>query len=96
MDSSGVDVRARRELWDILLKYKNNKTMMISTHYMDEAEALADRIVIISKGKMKVSGTTNFLKNKLGQGYHLNLSVGKEAKIDAITHFIKEIIPGSV
>ena len=45
--SSGIDVRARRELWSILEKYRKNKTMLLSTHYMDEAEALADRIVII-------------------------------------------------
>jgi len=47
--------------------------MLISTHYMDEAEALADQIVIISKGSLKCSGSTSFLKNNLGDGYHLAL-----------------------
>jgi len=49
--SSGIDVTARRELWSwsILEKYRSSRSMLISTHYMDEAEALADRIVIIGK-----------------------------------------------
>ena len=51
--SSGIDVRARRELWSILQKYRKERTMLISTHYMDEAEALADRIVIIGKKPVK-------------------------------------------
>ena len=50
--------------------------MLISTHYMDEAEALADQIVIISKGSLKCSGSTSFLKNNLGDGYHLAVSKG--------------------
>ena len=50
--------------------------MLISTHYMDEAEALADQIVIISKGSLKCSGSTSFLKNNLGDGYHLALRKG--------------------
>ena len=87
--SSGIDVTARRELWTILEKYRygrvygsersldcdfrESRTMLISTHYMDEAEALADQIVIISKGSLKCSGSTSFLKNNLGDGYHLAL-----------------------
>ena len=73
--SSGIDVTARRELWSILEKYRKSRTMLISTHYMDEAEALADRIVIISKGKLKCAGSSTFLKRALGDGYKLSLSL---------------------
>ena len=55
------------------LIFRESRTMLISTHYMDEAEALADQIVIISKGSLKCSGSTSFLKNNLGDGYHLAL-----------------------
>lgn len=58
--------------------FRESRTMLISTHYMDEAEALADQIVIISKGSLKCSGSTSFLKNNLGDGYHLALR--KESK----------------
>ena len=91
--SSGVDVRARRELWTILQKYRKNRTMLISTHYMDEAEALADRIVIIGKGQLKCEGTTSFLKTTLGQGYHLNLSLEQNFNLSKIEDFVKQSIP---
>ena len=66
--SSGVDPKARKDLWLILEKYRQNKTLLISTHYMDEAEALGDRIVIISNGKLQCDGTIPFLKARLGKG----------------------------
>ena len=65
--SSGIDTRARKDLWTILEKYRQNRTLLISTHYMDEAEALGDRIVIISDGKLQCDGSIPFLKDKLGK-----------------------------
>lgn len=93
--SSGIDVRARRELWTILEKYRANRTMLLSTHYMDEAEQLADRIVIISAGKLKCSGTTHFLKEKLGSGYHLTMSLSDSANLNQIEQFVQNITPSA-
>jgi ABC-2 type transport system ATP-binding protein len=53
----GVDVIARRELWNIIKKLKGRITMILTTHYMEEAESLADKIGIIVKGKLKTEGT---------------------------------------
>ncbi len=51
--TTGLDPRARREVWEILLGLKNKgKTVFLTTHYMEEAELLADRVAIISKGKI--------------------------------------------
>ena len=91
--SSGIDVTARRELWSILEKYRKSTTMLISTHYMDEAEALADRIVIISKGQLKCAGSTTFLKKALGDGYKLTLSLRESCNTDEIDAFIKQKTP---
>jgi ATP-binding cassette subfamily A (ABC1) protein 3 len=93
--SSGVDVRARRELWSILEKYRKNKTMLLSTHYMDEAEELADRIIILSKGQLKCSGSKHFLKEKLGSGYHLTMSLADNANILDIENFIQSVTPSA-
>jgi ATP-binding cassette subfamily A (ABC1) protein 2 len=49
--TAGVDPHARRAIWDLLLKYKTGRTIILSTHHMDEAELLGDRIAIISNGK---------------------------------------------
>jgi ATP-binding cassette subfamily A (ABC1) protein 3 len=50
--SSGMDVTARREMWDMLKKYKDNRIIILTTHYMEEADNLGDRIGIMSHGKM--------------------------------------------
>ena len=73
--SSGVDAKSRRELWKILEKYKMGRTMLVSTHYMDEAEALSDKICIIAKGKLKYTGSCTDLKINRGRGYHLTMSL---------------------
>ena len=73
--SSGVDAKSRRELWKILEKYKMGRTMLVSTHYMDEAEALSDKICIMAKGKLKYTGSCTDLKINRGRGYHLTISL---------------------
>lgn len=53
----GLDVLARRELWSAIEKLKGKITIILTTHYMEEAEALSDRIGIMSKGELKAVGT---------------------------------------
>jgi ATP-binding cassette subfamily A (ABC1) protein 3 len=48
--SSGMDTTSRRRLWDMLKKNKNGKIIILTTHYMDEADVLGDRIGIMSHG----------------------------------------------
>jgi len=62
----GVDVIARRELWNIIKKLKRRITMILTTHYMEEAESLADKIGIIVKGKLKAEGTAAQLMQLAG------------------------------
>uniref|UniRef100_A0A4W6D9J8 P-type phospholipid transporter n=1 Tax=Lates calcarifer TaxID=8187 RepID=A0A4W6D9J8_LATCA len=71
--TAGVDPYSRRGIWDLLLKYRKDRTIILSTHYMDEAELLGDRIAIISQGKLCCCGSPLFLKSKLGSGYYLTL-----------------------
>ena len=49
------------------------RTILLSTHFMDEADILGDRIAIISHGKLRCVGSSLFLKTKFGDGYHLTL-----------------------
>ncbi|XP_046904791.1 phospholipid-transporting ATPase ABCA1-like isoform X1 [Hypomesus transpacificus] len=71
--TAGVDPYARRGIWDLLLKYKQGRTIILSTHHMDEADILGDRIAIISHGKMCCCGSSLFLKKCFGSGYYLTL-----------------------
>ena len=60
----GLDVLARRELWRIIEKLKGRIAIILTTHYLEEAEALSDRIGIMSKGELKAIGTAAELKEK--------------------------------
>ncbi|MEQ2300791.1 Retinal-specific ATP-binding cassette transporter [Ameca splendens] len=71
--TSGVDPYSRRSIWDLLLKYKTGRTVILSTHHMDEADLLSDRIAIISQGQLCCCGSPLFLKNCFGVGFYLTL-----------------------
>ncbi|XP_066480655.1 retinal-specific phospholipid-transporting ATPase ABCA4 [Tiliqua scincoides] len=71
--TSGVDPYSRRSIWDLILKYRLGKTIILSTHHMDEADILGDRVAILSQGKLHCSGSPVFLKNSFGTGYYLTL-----------------------
>ncbi|XP_051789234.1 retinal-specific phospholipid-transporting ATPase ABCA4 isoform X1 [Erpetoichthys calabaricus] len=71
--TSGVDPYSRRSIWDLLLKYRSGRTIILSTHHMDEADLLGDRVAIISKGKLLCCGSPLFLKNCFGIGFYLTL-----------------------
>jgi ABC-2 type transport system ATP-binding protein len=62
----GLDVLARRELWKTIETLKGSVTILLTTHYMEEAEALSDRIGIMAKGRLKALGTAQELKEKTG------------------------------
>lgn len=58
----GLDVIARRELWDIIEKLRSKMTIILTTHYLEEGENLCDRIAILVKGKLKALGSIEELK----------------------------------
>ena len=62
----GLDVIARRELWDLILDMKGKVTIVLTTHYMEEAEALSDRIGIMKDGRLLAVGGAPELKNLAG------------------------------
>ena len=64
----GLDVIARSELWDTIRALKGKITIILTTHYMEEAEALSDRIGIMKSGKLLALGTSDELKAKTGTG----------------------------
>ncbi|KAG5675808.1 hypothetical protein PVAND_005680 [Polypedilum vanderplanki] len=75
--SSGMDPDARRSLWDLLIAEKKGRTILLSTHYLDEAEVLGDRIAIMTEGRLRTCGSSFYLKKKFGTGYRLT-TVKKE------------------
>lgn len=60
--SSGMDPSSRNDTWDVIKEFKQDRIIILTTHYMDEAEMLADRVAIMSKGKLVCCGSSLFLK----------------------------------
>eukprot|EP00048_Salpingoeca_helianthica_P013329 m.199157 g.199157 ORF g.199157 m.199157 type:complete len:2398 (-) comp15490_c4_seq8:19-7212(-) len=67
--TAGIDPSARRAIWDLLLRYRKGRTLLLSTHHMDEADLLCDRIAIMAAGKLCCVGSSMFLKRAFGAGY---------------------------
>ncbi|KAM6156382.1 ATP-binding cassette sub-family A member 13 [Erethizon dorsatum] len=72
--TSGVDPCSRRSLWDILLKYREGRTIIFTTHHLDEAELLSDRVAILQQGRLRCCGPPFCLKETYGQGLSLTLA----------------------
>lgn len=62
----GLDVVARRELWDFIRSVKGKMTVILTTHYLEEAEALSDRIAVLTEGTLRAVGTPAELKAQTG------------------------------
>lgn len=63
----GLDVKARKILWEIIEKLKSKMTIVLTTHYLEEVEHLADKIGVISRGKIKVVGTLDQILSQTGK-----------------------------
>src|SRR6202022_1014286 len=83
--TTGLDPRARREVWKVLLNLKKNgKTVFLTTHYMEEAELLADTVAIISKGKIIAVGSPEELIQGHAKYLVLTLKSADERALDIV------------
>ena len=80
--TAGIDTSARRQIWDILKKYRNDRIILLTTHLMYEAEYLGDKIGIMVEGKLAAEGTNFHLKNKFGIGYIFTFVKDMDAEVD--------------
>eukprot|EP00467_Chlorarachnion_reptans_P011068 CAMPEP_0114538360 /NCGR_PEP_ID=MMETSP0109-20121206/30099_1 /TAXON_ID=29199 /ORGANISM="Chlorarachnion reptans, Strain CCCM449" /LENGTH=2283 /DNA_ID=CAMNT_0001722369 /DNA_START=209 /DNA_END=7060 /DNA_ORIENTATION=- len=72
--SSGMDPVTRRYMWDLIAELGRTRCVVLTTHSMEECEALCHRVGIMSKGKLRCLGTLQRLKNRHGKGYHIEVS----------------------
>jgi ATP-binding cassette subfamily A (ABC1) protein 3 len=83
--SSGLDPLSRRKIWDILLRERGIRTLLFTTHFLDEADVLSDHIAILSRGSLKADGSAAELKHKLGGGYRVQINSLPDADKQAQT-----------
>ena len=94
--TSGLDPFSRRQLWDVLASLKDDRVILLSTHYMDEAEVLGDRIVIVSKGVMKANGTALELQREYHCGYLLKILPTPLVSASAVFALTQSIVPQAI
>ena len=86
--SSGMDITSRRNLWEILKRQLDQKIIILTTHYMEEASVLGNRIGIINEGRMKCIGTPLFLIEKFGKFMSINISKEEDSNNEEIINYI--------
>lgn len=91
--TSGLDPSSRRQLWDLLERRKSGRVILLTTHFMDEADTLGDRIAIMSQGKLQVAGSSLFLKSKFGVGYHLTVAANPSTTPSRLLEVIRSHVP---
>ncbi|XP_057604984.1 ATP-binding cassette sub-family A member 17-like [Hippopotamus amphibius kiboko] len=94
--TSGVDAISRRAIWDLLQQHKSDRTILLTTHFMDEADLLGDRIAIMAKGELQCCGSSLFLKQKYGAGYYMTLVKKPDCDTEKISHLIYQHIPNAI
>ena len=83
--TTGLDPQSRRQLWDLLAQYKQRgRTVLITTHYMDEAQVLCDRVAIVDQGKVIALGTPVELIASLGAEHVVDFALAEGRTLPAI------------
>jgi len=85
--TTGMDPGAKRNLWNMLSKVRRSgKSIVLTSHSMEECEALCTRLAIMVNGEFKCLGSTQHLKSKFSKGYVLNIKLQKSSSADWDTH----------
>jgi len=92
--TSGMDPYSRRATWELLRKSKKGRVTLLTTHFMDEAEVLSDRIAVLKSGRLQCVGSSLFLKKRFGIGYNLTLvaNLMNDSTVDRTRTFINEFV----
>ena len=93
--TSGMDITSRRNLWDILKRYAGGRIIILTTHYMEEAAVLGNRIGILSDGEMKCIGSPLFLIERFGKNINLNITKELDTNNEEVINFIRSNIKDS-
>ncbi|OQV11712.1 ATP-binding cassette sub-family A member 5 [Hypsibius exemplaris] len=106
--STGMDPQSKRNFWDMIMQSfgSGDRGAILTTHSMEEADALCNRIGIIVQGRLQCVGSSQHLKGRFGSGYTLDVKLGMEADgsvggehataVERLKHEIDAILPGAV
>lgn len=90
--TTGMDPVSRRHVWTLIQRLKQEKSIIMTTHAMEEAELLSDKLIVLNHGQVKCTGTPLQLKNMLGKGYRVSM-ICEQKDIAHVKLLMKEIVP---
>lgn len=90
--TTGMDPKNRRDIWVLIQKMKKGRSVILTTHAMDEADILSDRIAVMSSGHLVCVGTSLYLKNNYGDGYRLSFILDRQ-EVSKITDKLLKLMP---
>ncbi|KAG6960403.1 hypothetical protein JG688_00009613 [Phytophthora aleatoria] len=91
--TSGMDPYSRRFTWNLLQRNRDDRVIVLTTHFMDEADILGDRIAIMADGQLCCAGSSLFLKNRYGAGYNLTMIKAPGCDVEAVGAFLRNFVP---
>lgn len=92
--TTGLDPETKRAMWTLIDLAKAQRSIVLTTHSMEEADALCSRIGIMAHGSLRCLGPSLHLKRKFGAGFHVEISYTQGKRDDAIT-FVQSLLPSS-
>lgn len=104
---AGVDPAARRRIWRLIDQHRTGRTVILSTHHLDEADTLSDTMVVMHKGKILCTGSPLSLKMMHGRGYRLLVSfpadrdentdsIGGRKRAETVRSVVEEVVANAV
>ncbi|OWZ23178.1 ABC transporter [Phytophthora megakarya] len=94
--TAGMDPYSRRSTWELIQRNRVGRVVILTTHFMDEADILGDRIAIMAEGKLQCAGSSLFLKKRYGVGYRLSFVKQKDGAGRVIEALIQQHVPQAV
>ena len=93
--TSGMDPYSRRFTWNVIRQHRQGRVVVLTTHFMDEADLLGDRIAIMGDGKLRCCGSSLFLKRAFGVGYNMTIEKKDVTSFDSavMTSLVTTAIP---
>ncbi|KHJ83377.1 hypothetical protein OESDEN_16926 [Oesophagostomum dentatum] len=93
--SAGIDPKARREIWEVLsmMRDSSESSLLLTSHSMDECEALCSRIAILQKGRMIAIGTSQQLKSRFGNSFTITMVAPRLEERDDVIKGVQRAFP---
>ncbi|KAH8024624.1 hypothetical protein HPB51_000064 [Rhipicephalus microplus] len=96
--TAGADPECKGALWECVLRFHEDKTMLMTTHSMEEADTLGDRIAVMAAGRIRCCGSSLFLRKTYGTGYRIRVTLEESAvheDLDELTRVFQKHVPAA-